>query len=161
MKRVYVKEDWCLGCHLCEFYCAAGCGGDGMVSAFEESVPVSRITIEEGAGVNFAVQCRHCEEPHCVKACITGALSKNESGEVVCDTERCVGCYTCVLSCPYGCIVTDDAGHRIQKCDLCIARSGAGSPGGGSPACVLGCPNGAIVFEEEIAETAAEMAEVV
>ncbi|GHU45511.1 4Fe-4S ferredoxin [Clostridia bacterium] len=157
MKRVYVKEDWCLGCHLCEFYCAAGCAGDGMVSAFEDGVPVSRITIEEGASgagnVNFAVQCRHCEEPHCVKSCITGALSKNDSGEVVCDEERCVGCYTCVLSCPYGCIVTDDrtdpvtgvvSGHRIRKCDLCISRS-AGASG---PACVSGCPNGAIVFEE-------------
>ena len=22
MKRVYVNEEWCLGCHLCEYYCA-------------------------------------------------------------------------------------------------------------------------------------------
>ena len=22
MKRVYVEEQWCLGCHLCEYNCA-------------------------------------------------------------------------------------------------------------------------------------------
>jgi carbon-monoxide dehydrogenase iron sulfur subunit len=22
MKRIYVNEMWCLGCHLCEYYCA-------------------------------------------------------------------------------------------------------------------------------------------
>ena len=27
MKRIYVKEEWCLGCHLCEYNCAfANCG---------------------------------------------------------------------------------------------------------------------------------------
>lgn len=27
MKKVYVNEDWCLGCHLCEFTCAAANSG--------------------------------------------------------------------------------------------------------------------------------------
>ena len=22
MKRIFVKEEWCLGCHLCEYNCA-------------------------------------------------------------------------------------------------------------------------------------------
>ena len=31
MKRVYVNEDWCLGCHLCEYNCAfANSGGTDM-----------------------------------------------------------------------------------------------------------------------------------
>jgi len=37
-----------------------------------------RIRIEEHSGVSFAVSCRHCEEPLCVKGCITGALSIRE-----------------------------------------------------------------------------------
>lgn len=143
MKKVYVNEDWCLGCHLCEFYCAAANSGKDLVKAFKYSdkKPVPRIKVEEGSEVNFAVQCRHCEGKPCVKGCIAGALSIVD-GVVVCDENKCVGCYTCVLSCPFGCIVIDEEGHRIQKCDLCTKNHN------GEPACVQGCPNKAIVFEE-------------
>lgn len=143
MKKVYVNEDWCLGCHLCEFYCAAANSGKDLIKAFKYSdkKPVPRIKVEEGSEVNFAVQCRHCEGKPCVKGCIAGALSIVD-GVVVCDENKCVGCYTCVLSCPFGCIVIDEDGHRIQKCDLCTKNHN------GEPACVQGCPNKAIVFEE-------------
>lgn len=143
MKKVYVNEDWCLGCHLCEFYCAAANSGKDLIKAFKYSdkKPVPRIKVEEGSEVNFAVQCRHCEGKACVKGCIAGALSIVD-GVVVCDENKCVGCYTCVLSCPFGCIVIDEEGHRIQKCDLCTKNHN------GEPACVQGCPNKAIVFEE-------------
>lgn len=144
MKRVYVNEDWCLACHLCEYYCAAAnSGAENMVKAFKgEKKPVPRIQVEEGSEVNFAVQCRHCNEKPCVRGCIAGALSVSDAGVVSCDEEKCVGCFTCVLSCPYGCIVIDEEGHRIQKCDLCTKNHD------GEPACVGGCPNNAIVFEE-------------
>lgn len=143
MKKVYVNEDWCLGCHLCEFYCAAANSGKDLIKAFKfsDKKPVPRIKVEEGSEVNFAVQCRHCEGKACVKGCIAGALSIVD-GVVVCDENKCVGCYTCVLSCPFGCIVIDEEGHRIQKCDLCTKNHN------GEPACVQGCPNKAIVFEE-------------
>lgn len=143
MKKVYVNEDWCLGCHLCEYYCAAAnSGAENMIKAFSGAKkPLPRIQVEEGAGVNFAVQCRHCDAHPCVKGCIAGALSVKD-GVIVCDESRCVGCYTCVLSCPYGAIVIDGEGHKIRKCDLCLSNSN------GAPACVQGCPNNAIVFEE-------------
>ena len=36
MKRVYVNEQWCLGCHLCEYYCAfANSGKSDMVKALK------------------------------------------------------------------------------------------------------------------------------
>ena len=81
MKRVYVNEDWCLGCHLCEYYCGlSNSGMADMVKAFSgEKKPLPRIRIEEGDGINFAVQCRHCESPFCVicfssiAACIRSA----------------------------------------------------------------------------------------
>ena len=112
-----------------------------MVKAFSRTKkPVPRITVEEGGNVNFAVQCRHCSVPLCVKGCITGALYVTD-GVVCVDESRCVGCYTCVLSCPYGCIVAGKDEKVIKKCDLCTSRND-------NPACVKGCPNGAIVFEE-------------
>ena len=141
MKRIYVKEMWCLGCHLCEYYCAyANSGVSNMVKALKGVKINPRIHIEEENGVSFAVSCRHCKDPLCVKSCITGSL-RVVDGVVTFNKEKCVGCYTCILSCPYGAVMPSENGV-IQKCELCIKNSC------GSPACVSGCPNQAIVFEE-------------
>ena len=136
MKRIYVKEKWCLGCHLCEYYS----GVSNMVKALKGVKINPRIHIEEENGVSFAVSCRHCKDPLCVKSCITGSL-RVVDGVVTFNKEKCVGCYTCILSCPYGAVMPSENGV-IQKCELCIKNSC------GSPACVSGCPNQAIVFEE-------------
>lgn len=142
MKRIYVNEKWCLGCHLCEYYCAfANSGKDSMVKALKNVTINPRIRIEERGGISFAVSCRHCEEPLCTKSCITGALSVQD-GVIHIDKDKCVGCYTCILACPYGAIVPSEGG-AIQKCELCMNNSH------GTPACVEGCPNKAIVFEEK------------
>ena len=141
MKRIYVNEKWCLGCHLCEYYCAyANSGKDDMVKALKDITIHPRIRIEEHRGVSFAVSCRHCEEPLCVKSCITGALTRKD-GVIHIDSSKCVGCYTCVLVCPYGCVTPSEHG-AMQKCERCIGNAQ------GTPACVRGCPNKAIVFEE-------------
>ena len=141
MKKVYVNEKWCLGCHLCEYYCAfANSGEKDMVKALTNLQIHPRIQIEEANAISFAVSCRHCDEPLCVKGCITGALTKKD-GVIVIDKDKCVGCYTCILSCPYGAISHSETG-AIQKCELCTKNAG------GVPQCVKGCPNGAIVFEE-------------
>lgn len=142
MKRVYVDEKWCLGCHLCEYNCAfANSGKDDMVLALKDQEISSNITVEEGEKVNFAVSCRHCEEPLCVKSCITGALHV-ENGVIKTDDKKCVSCYTCILVCPYGCIVPSIKDKKvIQKCELCLENNS-------EPACVKGCPNKAIIFEE-------------
>ena len=76
MKRVYVNEKWCLGCHLCEYYCAfANSGKSSMVKALKDHKIAPRIRIEERNNISFAVSCRHCTDPLCVKGCISGALT--------------------------------------------------------------------------------------
>jgi carbon-monoxide dehydrogenase iron sulfur subunit len=141
MKRVYVNERWCLGCHLCEYYCAyANSGVADMVKALKDVVIRPRIQIEEKDSISFAVSCRHCDDPICVKSCITGALHI-EDGVISIDREKCVGCFTCVAVCPYGAVLPSEEG-AVQKCELCVKNLN------GLPACVQGCPNKAIVFEE-------------
>lgn len=141
MKRIYVNEHWCLGCRLCEYNCAfANSGEKNMAIALKDISINPRIRIEEKNGISFAVSCRHCEEPLCAKSCITGALTK-VGGTICIDTDKCIGCFTCVLSCPYGAISQAQDGV-MQKCELCTKNLA------GEPACVSGCPNGAIVFEE-------------
>lgn len=111
-----------------------------MVKALKNLRINPRIHIEEAKGISFAVSCRHCDEPLCVKGCISGALSQ-KNGVITIDREKCVGCYTCVLSCPYGAVSPSDEG-AVQKCELCIKTAR------GLPLCVERCPNKAIVFEE-------------
>lgn len=141
MKRIYVNEKWCLGCHLCEYYCAfANSEQKDMAKALKDIIINPRIKIEEKDDISFAVSCRHCNEPLCVKGCITGALTIKD-GIIEINKDKCVSCYTCVLSCPYGAVMPSDDG-AIQKCELCTKNDC------GEPACVKGCPNNAIVFEE-------------
>lgn len=141
MKKVYVNEEWCLGCHLCEYNCAfANSGEKDMVKALKDKPITPRIRVERSGKITYAVSCRHCPDPICVKCCISGALTK-ENGVVSVDKNKCVGCLTCVLVCPYGAVTTDN-NHAITKCELCVKNSC------GLPACVEGCPNKAIVFEE-------------
>ena len=76
MKRVFVNEKWCLGCHLCEYNCAfANSGLDSMVKALKGNVIFPRIHVEGDDKITYAVSCRHCTDPLCVKSCISGALS--------------------------------------------------------------------------------------
>lgn len=141
MKRVYVNEKWCLGCHLCEYQCAfAQTGEEDMAIALKGRKIHPNIRVEEKDGISFAVSCRHCEEPYCVKSCITGALSIKD-GIISIDQNKCVGCYTCISACPYGCVMPSESGP-VQKCELCVQTTQ------GTPRCVAGCPNAAIVFEE-------------
>ena len=141
MKKVYVNEKWCLGCHLCEYYCAfANSGKSSMIKALKDRHIVPRIRIEEHGNISFAVSCRHCTDPLCVKSCISGALSIVD-GAVFIDSEKCVGCCSCIMSCPYGAL-SHSADGVIQKCELCQKNEF------GVPLCVQGCPNKAIVYEE-------------
>ena len=141
MKRVFVNEKWCLGCHLCEYNCAfANSGETNIVKALKGRSIFPRIHVESGDKITFAVSCRHCKDPMCVKSCIAGALSKKD-GAVCIDRNKCVGCLTCILVCPYGAMSRGGDG-AVQKCELCLENTC------GEPACVKGCPNQAIVYEE-------------
>ena len=141
MKKVYVNEQWCLGCHLCEYYCAfANSGKSSMIKALKDRRIAPRIRIEERNNISFAVSCRHCTDPLCVKSCISGALSV-VGGAVMIDSGKCVGCCSCIMACPYGALSHNEDGV-IQKCELCKKNEF------GVPLCVQGCPNKAIVYEE-------------
>jgi len=105
-----------------------------FISSAAGEIVQSRNKIELDAdGKLFPEFCRHCDEPSCVEACISGALTKGEDGLVVCDQNICIGCFMCVMSCPYGMArpsVKNDG--AMVKCDGCRGRE--------SMACVDACP---------------------
>jgi formate dehydrogenase iron-sulfur subunit len=91
------------------------------------------------------IQCMHCDHPACVSACIVGALSKQENGSVVWDTDKCIGCRYCMVACPFQIpsFEFDKAlNPHIKKCDFCFDRTKEGK----LPACVEICPVEAITY---------------
>lgn len=145
MRRVYAHEELCMGCGLCEIYCTVSHSkSKDLIKAFkrEKPKPVSRIKLLQERPVSFAVQCRHCNDPPCVFACLSGAMHiDEETGLVMHDEEKCIGCLTCIMVCPFGAIRINSNEHKVvTKCDLC--------QGSDMPACVENCPNEALTFEE-------------
>jgi carbon-monoxide dehydrogenase iron sulfur subunit len=146
MKKIYALESKCLGCGLCEVYCkTAHSKSKDIVKANKNENITSAIVIEEilaPKAVNyFALQCRHCSDAKCVKACIAGAMYKDENGVVRNTKEKCVGCLSCVLVCPFGAVRKSKEGKTVSKCDLCLDF--------GQPNCVGHCPNDAIKLLDE------------
>ncbi|MFN7171090.1 MAG: 4Fe-4S dicluster domain-containing protein [Candidatus Omnitrophota bacterium] len=84
---------------------------------------------------SFSLTCQHCEDAPCVNACISGAMFKDEkTGETKCDTDKCVGCWMCIMVCPFG--IIKQGKKNAVKCDLCPEREDF--------ACVASCPTKAL-----------------
>jgi len=78
-----------------------------------------------------------------VDACMACALVYDqEKGIVVHDQSRCVGCWMCVMVCPYGAIRPDIRSKMPVRCDKCKDKD--------EPACVKACPTHAVIWQEEI-----------
>ncbi len=140
MKKVFAYEPLCLNCRLCEVACkTAHSKSKNIIKAyrFENPQPFARVRVMGDNADSVAVQCRHCDDPLCVQGCITGAMQKGADGFVLCDTERCIGCMTCVAMCPFGAVRVETV---ALKCDGCTDRP--------IPACVEACPNRALFVRE-------------
>lgn len=85
---------------------------------------------------NVSLACNHCQEPICLKSCPNKAISKNESGLVILDQNRCMGCRYCEWTCPYGALQFNEALNVMSKCDFCSDYLEKGE----KPACVSACP---------------------
>ncbi len=90
----------------------------------------------------LSMACHHCGDAPCVMVCPSGALNRSpENGIVQVDRDRCVGCHSCGLACPFGVPQFQDDG-KMHKCDFCRDRLEHGL----EPACVRVCPTRALGF---------------
>ena len=144
MKQIFVRLDRCQGCHTCELACAVEHSrSKSLFTAIAEPTPLKkRLFVEYFPERPVPVLCRQCEDAPCLSSCISGALWRDERGAVRRKKEKCIGCWTCIMVCPYGVIgqQLDDARWIAVKCDLCDDRS--------SPACVDSCPTKTLIFAE-------------
>lgn len=140
-----MRDEVCMGCGLCSVHCLTEHSrSKDIVKAFktESPKPVARVRIETSGDVSFSVQCRQCDEPWCVYSCLTGAMQRDPLTRLVTlDAERCIGCWTCIIACPYGALTRDRENHIVAKCNLCPEHT--------VPICVVNCPNEALMLAEQ------------
>lgn len=146
MKQILVETDRCTGCKSCELACAAAhsASGDLIGAVLKGERPVRRVHVETNGErtLNMPIQCRQCRDPKCASACMTGAMHlDDETGLVLNREEKCVGCWMCVMACPYGVIAPSEEQKVAIKCDQCLSI-------GHEPACVRACPTKAFSFDE-------------
>ncbi|MEG0417987.1 4Fe-4S dicluster domain-containing protein [Gordonibacter sp.] len=137
----YFNQENCIGCRACQVACvdrndlAVG-HLYRRVSSFETGkYPEARV-------YHYSAACNHCEKPACAANCPSGALQKADDGTVQRDKEVCIGCGTCVESCPYEVPILLEDQHISGKCDSCKAFRDQGA----NPVCVDACPMRALDF---------------
>ncbi|MFC1514017.1 4Fe-4S dicluster domain-containing protein [candidate division KSB1 bacterium] len=153
MKAILTDVTKCVGCEKCADACALEHGQrpnllwrwsskDGLSG--ERFTSIIRLNNKD----YVRKQCRHCIDPACVSACPVGALSKDEdTGAVIYDSDRCMGCRYCMMACPYGIprYSWQDNVPLVRKCTLCYENR---LSKGKQPACTEACPEEATIFGE-------------
>ena len=135
----------CIGCQMCMVDCAAHHADEkDLPIAYPKAwdlLPESRLFVDLDGALPVPLLCKHCENAPCATVCPTGAIRIDEKyGFKVLDKEKCIGCRSCLLTCPFGLISMDNEGRAAQKCDMCLERFEEGI----EPVCVQICPRGAL-----------------
>src|SRR5437588_4915517 len=164
-KGFFTDTTLCIGCKACEVACKQWnqLPADGYKlsgHSYDNTLALSATTwrhvafIEQsrpadgtGKPVNWLMMsdvCKHCERPGCMEACPTGALIRNEFGDVYLQPDICNGCGYCVPSCPFGVVELNPDDGRAFKCTFCYDRQKVGL----KPACAKACPTESIKFGE-------------
>jgi anaerobic carbon-monoxide dehydrogenase iron sulfur subunit len=134
MKKIIIADpSKCTGCRTCEMVCSVK--HEGQSNPSRARVHVVRF---EEQTLEVPVMCQQCEDAPCLDACPVKAISRDEIDVVRADRDRCIGCRTCVLVCPFGATGYDPVRKRVFKCDQCE----------GDPACVQHCETKALSYVE-------------
>ncbi|MBU1170876.1 MAG: 4Fe-4S dicluster domain-containing protein [Proteobacteria bacterium] len=152
----------CIGCHTCAIACKQGNNLPNEVW-WNRVMTFGGPTMDTPHGVFpnlkmsfLTLNCQHCDDPPCVKACPAEATYKREDGLVMQDYDTCLGCRMCIMACPYNDVRTYNENHpqyyldfpvgdqsakeqqkgTVSKCTFCYHRLDAGL----SPNCIEVCP---------------------
>jgi len=143
-KTILIDPDLCTGCKSCETACAINrvSNSKELRKAINETpTPLPRIHVHQIGSDSIPMQCRQCDDSPCLKACPSGAIYREEeSGKIVLNQDKCVGCWMCMMVCPFGVINAYLEIKKADKCDQCVFMD--------YPICVDACPTGALQWIE-------------
>ena len=150
---ILYDSNLCGGCQVCEIVC-----GEQYGFPFPEDEPVPGIIREPNEERRVAVNCcntskgemyirkacNHCNNPACASACLTKAMLKTDEGPVIWREEKCMGCRSCMIACPFDIpkFEYNSPNPKIQKCRMCFELLQDGQ----MPVCVENCPAEALLF---------------
>lgn len=129
-KRIFVMQDRCNGCRICELRCS-------FYHNQVYSPTLSRIYVvkSELEGLTEPKTCVICGK--CIDACPEKAISKSKTtGAISINGEICTGYMACVEVCPFEVMRFDHTKGVAFTCDLCD----------GDPQCVKYCPEEALFY---------------
>lgn len=163
----------CIGCESCVTACSEFHHVHG--NRWRRVIDCADNPVSDRQRLFVHQTCMHCDDPPCVMVCPTTASYIRSDGIVLIDHDKCVGCGSCVLACPYGArtvlkadnvvvgeseLMGSDVRSRIDKkglctkCTFCHTRIDEGlgkglTPGedeAATPMCVATCSSGALHF---------------
>jgi anaerobic carbon-monoxide dehydrogenase iron sulfur subunit len=142
VRQLYFIPERCVDCGACRVGCVSEHSRNhdiydplsvlSMARKRERSVLSHSLTNP----LPYPMRCIHCDDAPCMEACIGGSLGRED--RVFGRWRLCVGCFMCVMNCPYGAMLP--CGDKAIKCDQCLFTE--------KPACVRACPQGALLFAE-------------
>ena len=134
-RRLLIDLEVCDGCAACTARCAY------FYRPHPEDHGIDTLR-ERGT---FALLCRRCPEPTCVRACAFSALERQPDGTLQRHNLRCVSCKLCAHACPFGIIDPALLGFYETPCDFCV-RSLEATGGPDQPPCVGSCGRSAVAY---------------
>ena len=154
---VIANPDKCIGCRTCMIACVVAHNGEELFYKNHSDINFNpKLEVIKTDTVSAPIQCKHCEDAPCAKACPNDAIERLDNSILV-NQSKCIGCKTCMIACPFGAIDISPLGEIpddkllfkeymvANKCDLCRGVEDG-------PACVKVCPTKAfkIVKEDDI-----------
>lgn len=139
-----IRQDRCIDCERCMEACVMT--NDVPEYGYRTMILEKEVLDAIGQKKEFIpVLCNHCNNPPCVRACPTKATYKDKkTGIVMMNYEKCIGCKTCVVACPYNARYFNEEKHAIDKCNFCFDTRL--SKGEKLTACAAACPAGVRIF---------------
>jgi anaerobic dimethyl sulfoxide reductase subunit B len=135
-------KDKCIQCYGCEVACKSWRSAEAGVR-WRRVSNIWHGRYPNVKNASASVSCMHCADPACAKYCPVNAIIKRaEDGIVVVDRDKCIGCKTCLKSCPFG-APQFGADGKMQKCDMCLGQLDLTRE---SPPCSETCPTRALTL---------------
>ncbi len=144
MKAAFVfHQERCTGCGACQIACGIE-NGLGADTAWRRVFTFNPAHHPAFPTRHLSLACNHCADPACLLACPAAAYRQDpNTGAVLVDSEKCIGCRYCTWVCPYDAPQFDPAASTVSKCTFCTHRLA----GDEVPTCAQACPAGALLVQ--------------